>query len=253
MTATPVGDNPVGNPISQPGLNSLVPAGEPFTVTWEPTTDGTVTLVLLKGPSENAVPQYAIVERIENDGEYVWTPSTDLEPSPEGIAQGYGIQLIDDATGQYQYTTQFGISNADYQEPSDAPTGYGDEIPQGYGTPASSKEVVPSPYPTVAPPKANGTEAYHPKPTGYYPAHNGTNATRVAPTGKYIRTGKMAGLLLTICAGYKPTTIQTSVGQTAPAGPSATFEPPQSTGAASSIAMSVAGLVAAAGVAVFAA
>lgn len=31
----PVGATPEGNPISQPGLNSLVPAGKPFTVTWE--------------------------------------------------------------------------------------------------------------------------------------------------------------------------------------------------------------------------
>ena len=60
-------------------------------ITWNPTTQGTVTLVLLKGPSENAVPQYAIVEKTENDGSYVWTPSTDLEPTTG--ATGYGIQV----------------------------------------------------------------------------------------------------------------------------------------------------------------
>ncbi|TKA31655.1 hypothetical protein B0A50_01732 [Salinomyces thailandicus] len=100
----PVGAEPMDNPISMPGL------GSPYTITWEPTTSGTVTLVLLKGPSSNAVPQYAIVEEIDNDGSYVWTPSTDLAPGQTG----YGIQLIVDATGQYQYTTQFGISNPDY-------------------------------------------------------------------------------------------------------------------------------------------
>lgn len=31
----PVGDEPKGNPISQPGFMSVVPAGEPFTVIWE--------------------------------------------------------------------------------------------------------------------------------------------------------------------------------------------------------------------------
>ncbi|KAK6400960.1 hypothetical protein LTR81_023850 [Elasticomyces elasticus] len=106
----PVGSEPEGNPIYQPGLNSIVPAGENFTVTWDPTTDGTVTLVLLKGPATNAVPQYAIVEKIENSGSYVWTVSTDLAPGETG----YGLQLIDDKTGAYQYTTQFGVSNPDY-------------------------------------------------------------------------------------------------------------------------------------------
>lgn len=93
----PVGDAPKGNPIAQPGFMSVVPAGKPFTVTWEPTTDGTVSLVLLKGPSENAVPQYAIAEKIENDGTFDWTPKKDLEPT-DG-AEGYGIQLIVDKTG----------------------------------------------------------------------------------------------------------------------------------------------------------
>ncbi|KAK3066652.1 hypothetical protein LTR53_016915 [Teratosphaeriaceae sp. CCFEE 6253] len=106
----PVGAEPSGNPIYQPGLNSIVPVGENFTVTWDPTTLGTVTLVLLKGPSTNAVPQYAIAEKIPNSGSYIWFPSTDLAPDDTG----YGIQLIDDKTGAYQYTTQFGISNPDY-------------------------------------------------------------------------------------------------------------------------------------------
>lgn len=48
--------------------------------------------MLLKGPSENAVPQYAIVEKIPNSGSYAWSVSKDLEPT-EG-AEGYGIQLI---------------------------------------------------------------------------------------------------------------------------------------------------------------
>lgn len=95
----PVGAMPKGNPISQPGLASIVPAGKPFTVVWEPTTQGSVTLVLLKGPSENAEPQYAIAEGVPNSGTYVWTPSKDLEPTED--ATGYGIQLICDKNGQY--------------------------------------------------------------------------------------------------------------------------------------------------------
>lgn len=95
----PQGASPKGNPIASPGLADVVPAGKPYTVVWEPTTKGTVTLVLLKGPSTNAEPQYAIAENIPNDGTYVWTPSKKLEPT-DG-PEGYGIQLIVDSNGQY--------------------------------------------------------------------------------------------------------------------------------------------------------
>ncbi len=106
----PVGDHPSGNPISQPGLGAIVPVGTPYTITWNPTTAGTVTLVLLRGPSTNVVPLYPIAEKIANTGVYVWTPSAALQPD----TTHYGIQLIVDATGQFQYTTQFGISNPAY-------------------------------------------------------------------------------------------------------------------------------------------
>lgn len=106
---TPVGD-PQGNPIYKPGLDEQVPAGQPYTITWTPTTQDTVTLLLLQGPSNNVVPLYPIAESIDNTGTYVWTPSTDLAPG----TSGYGIQLICDDTGEYQYSTQFGISNPNY-------------------------------------------------------------------------------------------------------------------------------------------
>jgi len=106
---TPVGE-PNGNPIYKPGLNEIVPAGQPYTITWTPTTQDTVTLLLLRGPSNNVVPLYPIVENIDNTGTYDWTPSTDLQPD----TTGYGIQLICDDTGAFQYSTQFGISNPDY-------------------------------------------------------------------------------------------------------------------------------------------
>ncbi|KAI7187567.1 hypothetical protein D0869_13172 [Hortaea werneckii] len=110
--------SPEGNAIYTPGSTSVVPAGSPYEITWDPTTSGTVTLVLLKGPSNNAVPQYAIVEGIDNSGSYTWTPSEDL--SPTDGPTGYGIELIVDATGQYQYSTQFGISNDGYDADSEA-------------------------------------------------------------------------------------------------------------------------------------
>jgi len=103
----PVGAQPSGNPTSHPALAEQVPVGTPFEVTWTPTTKGTVTILLLNGPSENIQVLYPIVEKLPNTGKFAWTPKTDLK----GDVTHYGLQIIDDATGQYQYTPQFGIKN----------------------------------------------------------------------------------------------------------------------------------------------
>jgi len=251
----PVGASPEGNPISQPGFMSIVPVGEPFSVTWEPTTQGTVTLVLLKGPPENAVPQYAIAEKIDNSGVYAWTPKDNLEPTAD--ATGYGIQLIVDSNGQYQYTTQFGISNPDYSpEPtsssksSAAPTptgGYGGGSnggpphggdhgphggPGGYTWSASATGSMSSSYTH----KGNGTaSASKTKSTPYATQ----NVTMIAPTGGYVTSTKAIG------GGV-------STSQATYEGPSATSSGvPQATdNAASSMLMNFGGLVVAAGAAV---
>ncbi|OCL00586.1 uncharacterized protein K441DRAFT_651565 [Cenococcum geophilum 1.58] len=112
----PVGD-PSGNPINKPSLNELVPAGKPYTITWTPTTTGPVTILLLRGPSTNVVPIGApIASGIDNTGTFEWTPPTTLEAD----TSHYGIQLIVDATGQFQYSTQFGIENPGYAAVSGA-------------------------------------------------------------------------------------------------------------------------------------
>ncbi|KAL2013006.1 hypothetical protein VTN00DRAFT_531 [Thermoascus crustaceus] len=103
-------NSPTGNAIVLPGLNEQVPAGSPYTITWKPSTPGKVSLVLLRGPSTNAVPFETIVEDIDNSGSYVWTPETSLEPD----VSHYGILLVVEGTGQYQYSTQFGIKNDHY-------------------------------------------------------------------------------------------------------------------------------------------
>ena len=56
------------------------------------------------------VPIACITESIPNTGKFVWTPSTSLEPD----VTHYGLQIIVDGTGEYQYSTQFGISNPSY-------------------------------------------------------------------------------------------------------------------------------------------
>ncbi|KAF2029512.1 hypothetical protein EK21DRAFT_89751 [Setomelanomma holmii] len=156
---TPVG-NPSGNPITRP-LNEVVPACKPFTITWQPTTANTVSLVLLRGPSTNVVPLSTIVVGIPNSGSFVWTPSNTLEAD----TTHYGLQLIDDITGQYQYSTQFGISkgaecNA-YVASSASSTPYGGGYPVSTPVPsskASSSSKAGYPVSSPAPSsKANST------------------------------------------------------------------------------------------------
>ncbi|RAQ80964.1 extracellular serine-threonine rich protein [Aspergillus flavus] len=98
---------PTGNPIYTPGLNEAVPVGKPYAITWGPTTEGTVSLVLLRGESTNMQTLETIAEQIPNNGKFEWTPSTSLEAD----VTHYGLLLVVEGTGQYQYSTQFGISN----------------------------------------------------------------------------------------------------------------------------------------------
>jgi hypothetical protein len=87
--------------------HQIVPACKAYTIKWTPTTPNAVSILLLRGPSTNVVPLGApLAEGIANSGSFSWTPSASLEAD----TTHYGLQLIDDITGQYQYSTQFGIS-----------------------------------------------------------------------------------------------------------------------------------------------
>ncbi|KAI1907327.1 hypothetical protein LOZ61_006190 [Ophidiomyces ophidiicola] len=96
---------PSGNPISRPGLQEQVQAGVSYTITWQPTSDGPVSLTLLRGPSQNIKPLSVIVESTANTGTFQWTPSLALEVD----VTHYGLLIVDQKTGAYQWSTQFGI------------------------------------------------------------------------------------------------------------------------------------------------
>jgi len=136
------------NPIAKPGLNEVVPAGTEYTITWQPTTAGTVSIVLLKGPSENILPLYAVAEKIANTGTYSWTPAADLEPTGNS---GYGFQLINDADGTYQWSTQFGIANNGYSGVGSA-SGSASPSASASATAASNGTISSSAAPTVSHP-----------------------------------------------------------------------------------------------------
>lgn len=225
----PVGDKPVGNSITRP-LNEIVPACKPFSITWTPSTPNTVSLILLRGPSENVKPLKNIVVGIPNSGKFEWTPDTGLEAD----TTHYGIQLIDDITGQYQYSTQFGISKGaecnSYSGPSSTPS-------NGGGYPVNS---------TPAPSKASSTPGGYPVSSLPGKLNSTTIITKtsavVLSTGAPVQNS-------TVVQPTKPLTVPSSLLSTPTAGsPSATrSNVPQSTGAASSLqaGLGLAGVVAA--------
>lgn len=223
---TPVG-NPSGNPITRP-LNEVVPACKAFTITWQPTTPNPVSLVLLRGPSNNVVPLSTIVTGIPNSGSFVWTPASSLEAD----VTRYGLQLIDDITGQYQYSTQFGISKGAECDSYSAPQSSAASTPYGGGYPvstpvskASSSKAVSSPAPSSK-----------------------ANTTVITKTSSLVlSTGVPAGNS-SIVQPSKPLTVPSSLVASATQTPSATRSGlPESTGAASSLkaGLSLAGAVAA--------
>jgi len=142
---------PSGNPIASPGLDELVPVGKPYTISWNPTTPGKVSILLLRGPSTNVVPIATLADSIPNSGHFQWTPSKALEAD----VSHYGLQIIVEGTGQYQYSTQFGIKN-----------------PSGSGKPETEPEEPEQPtYPTDIPEVPEPSYTPEPEPTDAEPTY----------------------------------------------------------------------------------
>jgi hypothetical protein len=129
------------NPIGHPGLQEAVPAGTDFTVTWTPTTPGTVTILLLRGPAENLAVLGPIAENIPNSGSFKWSVSSQLETD----VTHYGIQLINDADGTFQYSTQFGVSGGSGTA-SASISGSASSAPTGAANTTASAAVTSAPY-----------------------------------------------------------------------------------------------------------
>ncbi|EFR03106.1 extracellular serine-threonine rich protein [Nannizzia gypsea CBS 118893] len=98
--------SPSGNPIFTPGSQELVPAGSPYTISWKPTTQRPVSVMLLHGCPKNCMPVATLAEGIPNTGSLPWTPSTSLVGD-----SAYGLLIVVEGTGEYQYSTNFGIKN----------------------------------------------------------------------------------------------------------------------------------------------
>jgi hypothetical protein len=166
-----------------------------------------------------------IVTGIVNSGSFVWTPSSSLEAD----VTHYGLQLIDDVTGQYQYSTQFGISKG--SECNGVVASSAASTPYGGGYPVS----------TVA--ASSKASSVHASASGYAVSSaaassskaNATTIVTKASTAVVYSTGVPAGNS-TIIQPTKPLSVPGSLMASATGGPSATRSSlPQSTGAAGSL------------------
>ncbi|CCX32184.1 hypothetical protein FPQ18DRAFT_34861 [Pyronema domesticum] len=111
------------NPITSP-LEGIYPSDKIIPVTWQPTTAGTITLTLLKGPQNNLVELGPLAGGIPNTGSYHWQIDLALEGKetmPDSHV--YGIKIKDDLTGQFEYSPPFRLSIPDstYGRPSVPP------------------------------------------------------------------------------------------------------------------------------------
>ncbi|KAI7563277.1 hypothetical protein KC343_g7658 [Hortaea werneckii] len=87
--------------IPEAGLSAT--GGQPVDLQWDPTTDGTVTLVLRSGSSNNLNEGTVIASSIENSGSYTWTPSNDLTRGSD-----YTVQIVsDEDPSETNYTPYF--------------------------------------------------------------------------------------------------------------------------------------------------
>ncbi|ETN46096.1 uncharacterized protein HMPREF1541_00280 [Cyphellophora europaea CBS 101466] len=96
-----------------PDLSSPVTQGESYKVTWDATghEKSTVSLVLCRGDSTNCVTdKTAIVEKVPaGAASYEWDVPCSLPAGKQATSTGYGMLIIEDGTGIFQYSTQFSV------------------------------------------------------------------------------------------------------------------------------------------------
>ncbi|KAK1139100.1 hypothetical protein N8T08_001286 [Aspergillus melleus] len=96
------------NPFNIPKDGYSFKTGEPTTLTWAPTTEGTVTLRLQWGGVLTPNSGTAIAKSISNSGSFTWTPPSDLAAQPD-----YTVEIIsDDDTSEVNYLPRFVVAGA---------------------------------------------------------------------------------------------------------------------------------------------
>ncbi|KAK6395097.1 hypothetical protein LTR65_001286 [Meristemomyces frigidus] len=91
------------NPFKIPTSGLSATAGQAVDLEWNPTTQGSITLILRSGASNDLVAGTVIAQSIANNGSYSWTPS-------ESITRGwnYTVEIVDDTdASNTNYTPYF--------------------------------------------------------------------------------------------------------------------------------------------------
>ncbi|KXT11788.1 hypothetical protein AC579_9229 [Pseudocercospora musae] len=96
------------NPFKIPTTGLQATAGEPLTLSWEPTTSGTVSLILRSGNSNNLAAGTTIASKIENSGSYTWTPDTDTTRGSD-----YTIEIVSDSDPSATNYTPYFVLESD--------------------------------------------------------------------------------------------------------------------------------------------
>ncbi|KAJ9604436.1 hypothetical protein H2200_011272 [Cladophialophora chaetospira] len=256
-------------PLLTPDTSSSVTQGKDFTVTWDPEshpTDGvTVSLVLCHGPGSNCqLSDTAIAEGIPAaQKSFDWKVPCTLTPGVQSTSTGYGMLVIVDGTGEFQYSTQFSVlendacSSSGSSSTTTASTPSGSVLTSTHTTTTKGSSIVIGP-PAYATGSATGSWGGSGNWTsGAIPTEsswtNGPGATWVSTSGSSVWT--VTGEA-TATATYTASTLSTGVaGSTlgysvTASGPSASTSP--FTGGAAHVGSSIAGMVVAGAVAVFA-
>ncbi|KIW90738.1 uncharacterized protein Z519_08521 [Cladophialophora bantiana CBS 173.52] len=223
-------------PLLTPDLSNPVTQGEDFTVTWDPEdhpTDGvTVSLVLCHGPSTNCVLQdTAIASGIPAaQKSFDWKVPCDLAPGTKNTDTGYGMLIIVDGTGEFQYSTQFSCLKSDSCSSSSSSSPV---LSFSASTSVSGTSTVSGGSIILGPP------AYQTGTNTWGSSGNSTWATTATKTGSSWATATASSGSFTYSGGYSTlpgtTVIASSTLATATA---ATTAAGQSSGAASAPAAS---------------
>ncbi|OQD78614.1 hypothetical protein PENDEC_c001G00400 [Penicillium decumbens] len=104
------------NPFNIPANGYTFAVGKPTTLTWQPTTGGTVSLRLQQGEVTTANDGTPIASNIPNDGSYTWTVPSDVN------RDWYTIEIIsDDNSDNYNFLPRFAVNGASEATTSSAP------------------------------------------------------------------------------------------------------------------------------------
>jgi hypothetical protein len=192
LAAVAVAQTNSENPTSAPATGEKVPGCKPYTLKWNPTTKGTVSIEIISGASQGTlVPVGKVATGIANSGSFVWTPEAAL-----GANAVTGYKIYDDATGTFQYSVPFSVDGSTCKgvvsTPSASKDGYPTSTPPVIYSSSSSKG-----YPTSTPvmPSSSSctttsTVYVPPHGTGYpAPPHNGTTYAPAPPPTTLYPTG----------------------------------------------------------------